>query len=239
METQYDRTVQLIGSTGLARLQKAYVLVFGLGGVGSHCAEALARGGIGHLGLIDHDRVALPNLNRQAVALHSTLGRPKVEVMAQRIRDIDPAIQVEVWQRFALPGEMEPFFRRRPDYVIDAVDTVSAKIALAQLCTQRGIPLISCMGTGNKLHPEEFTITDLFSTRVCPLCRIMRRELKKRHIPALKVLYSPEPPIPPREAPKCLSPKGVPAPGSVSFVPPVAGLLLAGEVIRELLQEAP
>lgn len=237
MVNQYSRTELLIGKEGLERLRCSSVMVFGVGGVGSHCIEALARSGIGRLALIDNDTVSLTNINRQSIAYHSTLGRMKTEVMRERIRDIDPAIRVSTYETFVLPDNLGEILDAEPgvDYVIDAIDTVSAKIALAEETIKRNIPFISSMGTGNKLHPELFEIADLADTSVCPLCRVMRRELKQRGITHLKVLYS-------KEKPVDVSGRSTgedsgarrSLPGSISFVPPVAGLLIAGEVIRML-----
>ena len=212
-------------------------MVFGVGGVGSHCIEALARSGIGKLILIDNDTVSITNINRQSVAYHSTVGRLKTEVMEERIRDIDPGIAVKTYETFVLPDNVDEILDAEPDvdYIVDAVDTVSAKIAVAERAVQRGISMISSMGTGNKLHAEQFTIADLADTSVCPLCRVMRKELKKRGITHLKVLYSREKPV--DTAGRMTGEdtgKRRAVPGSISFVPPVAGLLIAGEVIREL-----
>lgn len=232
---EYTRTEMLLGKEGMLCLRQASVAVFGVGGVGSHCIEALARSGVGRLLLIDNDTVSLTNINRQSIAYHSTVGRYKTEVMKERIRDIDPETQVETWETFVLPDNLEQFFAGPVDYIVDAIDTVSTKIALAELACRRKIPLISSMGTGNKLHPELFEIADIYQTSVCPLCRVMRRELKNRGIPHLKVVYSREKPASVRnedEVEKRETER--PVPGSVSFVPPAAGLLMAGEVIREL-----
>ena len=232
---EYTRTEMLLGKEGMLRLRQASVAVFGVGGVGSHCIEALARSGVGRLLLIDNDTVSLTNINRQSIAYHSTVGRYKTEVMKERIRDIDPETQVETWETFVLPDNLEQFFAGLVDYIVDAIDTVSTKIALAELACRRKIPLISSMGTGNKLHPELFEIADIYQTSVCPLCRVMRRELKNRGIPHLKVVYSREKPASVRNEDEVEKREtGRPVPGSVSFVPPAAGLLMAGEVIREL-----
>lgn len=237
MVNQYSRTELLIGKEGLERLRRSSVMVFGVGGVGSHCIEALARSGVGRLILIDNDTVSVTNINRQSIAYHSTVGRMKTEVMKERIRDIDPAIRVSTCETFVLPDNLGEILDAEPgvDYVIDAIDTVSAKIALAEEALKRDIPLISSMGTGNKLHPELFEIADLADTSVCPLCRVMRRELKQRGIMHLKVLYSKEKPVD-VSGRSTGEDRGVrrSLPGSVSFVPPVAGLLIAGEVIRIL-----
>ena len=219
----------------MGRLKQATVMVFGVGGVGSHCIEALARSGVGRLILIDNDKVSLTNINRQSIAYHSTIGRMKTEVMRERIRDINPEIVVKTYETFVLPDNVEELFEETPDYIIDAIDTVTAKLAIAELAQRREIPLISSMGTGNKLHPELFEITDLSKTSMCPLCKVMRRELKARGIRHLKVLYSPEKPVD-TSGHETGEDKGARRvlPGSISFVPPVAGLLIAGEVIREI-----
>lgn len=235
MINEYSRTELLIGSEGMERLRGASVLVFGVGGVGSHCIEALARSGIGHLILVDNDTVSLTNINRQSIALHSTVGQYKTKVMKEKIRDIDPAIRVDTYETFVLPDNVETVFREQPDYVIDAIDTVTAKLAVIEYALERGIPVISSMGTGNKLHPELFEITDISKTSVCPLCRVMRRELKARGIAHLKVVYSKEKPVDTSGRETGEDPGARRSvPGSISFVPPAAGLLIAGEVIREL-----
>ena len=235
MINEYSRTELLIGSEGMERLRGASVLVFGVGGVGSHCIEALARSGIGHLILVDNDTVSLTNINRQSIALHSTVGQYKTKVMKEKIRDIDPAIRVDTYETFVLPDNVETVFREQPDYVIDAIDTVTAKLAVIEYAQERGIPVISSMGTGNKLHPELFEITDISKTSVCPLCRVMRRELKARGIAHLKVVYSKEKPVDTSGRETGEDPGARRSvPGSISFVPPAAGLLNAGEVIREL-----
>ena len=225
MVNQYSRTELLIGTEGMDKLRKSSVMVFGAGGVGSHCIEALARSGIGTLIIIDNDTVSLTNINRQSIAYHSTVGRPKTEVMAERIHDIDPSIRVKTYETFVLPENLTGILdgEGRIDYIIDAIDTVSAKIALAEEAGKRGLRLISSMGTGNKLHPELFEIDDLSSTSVCPLCRVMRRELKQRGILHLKVLYSREKPVDIGERQTGEDP-GVrrSVPGSISFVPSVA-----------------
>ncbi len=237
MGNEYSRTELLLGAEAVTRLKHAWVMVFGVGGVGSHCIEALARGGVGRLTLVDNDRVSITNINRQSIAYHSTVGRYKTEVMKERILDICPDIRVEHYEMFVLPDNIETLFEQtgKPDYIIDAIDTVSAKIALAELARREEIPMISSMGTGNKLHPELFRIADLSETRVCPLCRVMRKELKSRGILHLKVLYSEEKPvdISGRAAEEDAGTRRS-VPGSISFVPPAAGLLIAGEVIRSL-----
>ncbi|MCI8504874.1 MAG: tRNA threonylcarbamoyladenosine dehydratase [Lachnospiraceae bacterium] len=239
MEGEFSRTERLIGSRAMERLKNSHVMVFGIGGVGSHCIEALARGGVGNLTLVDSDVVSVSNINRQSIALHSTVGRYKTRVMKEKLLDINPKIQIQVHEQFVLPENAAGFFEEQTDYVVDAIDTVSAKLALAELAAKRGLPLVSCMGTGNKLDPSAFQIADIYETSVCPLCRVMRRELKKRGIGRLTVLYSTEKPL----ASYCEAlgtgetkgTKGRPVPGSISFVPPAAGLMLAGYVIRQLL----
>lgn len=240
MTHEYSRTERILGKEGMERLYGASVIVFGVGGVGSHCIEALARSGIGKLTLVDSDKVNLTNINRQAVAFHSTIGRFKTEVMKEMIQDICPSIKVQTYETFVLPDNIAQFFEERYDYIVDAIDTVTAKLALVQAARQYEIPIISSMGTGNKLHPELFEITDLSKTSTCPLCKVMRKELKSRGIVHLKVLYSPEKPINVYSEDEEKN-KADPAerkrrsvPGSVSFVPPVAGLLIAGEVVRNL-----
>ncbi|WP_286152427.1 tRNA threonylcarbamoyladenosine dehydratase [Sporofaciens musculi] len=239
MENEFARTELLIGSEGLARLRAASVMVLGVGGVGSHCIEALVRSGVGKLILVDHDRVSVSNINRQSIAMHSTVGQYKTRVMKAKIEDISPQTEVITYERFVLPENMEEIFAQKPDYIVDAIDTVTAKLALIQRAIDYGLPIISSMGTGNKLHGELFEITDISKTSVCPLCKVMRRELRARGIGHLKVLYSPEKPV--RVSASVEEVKidqekehRRVVPGSVSFVPPVAGLLIAGEVIREL-----
>lgn len=233
---EFSRTELLIGEEGLQRLRHATVMILGVGGVGSHCIEALARSGVGKLILVDNDTVSLTNINRQAIAYHSTVGRYKTRVMKERIADICPQTEVITYEMFVLPENMEQIFEQRPDYIIDAIDTVTAKIALVEKALELDIPIISSMGTGNKLHGELFEITDISKTSVCPLCKVMRKELRARGIYHLKVVYSREKPIDVSQG-TTDEEKGSrrSLPGSVSFVPPIAGLLLAGEVIRELM----
>ena len=239
---EFSRTQLLIGEDGLSRLKNSTILIFGIGGVGSHCTEALARSGAGRLILVDNDQVALSNLNRQSIAYHSTIGQYKTQVMKARILDINPHAAVETYEQFILPDNTEEFFQKITgtiDYIIDAIDTVSAKLAIIQYADQHQIPIISCMGTGNKLHAELFEITDISKTSVCPLCRVMRKELKNRGISKLKVLYSREQPLKVQvEEGSELQENAArrSTPGSIAFVPPVAGLLIAGEVLRELAQ---
>ncbi|MCF2667561.1 MULTISPECIES: tRNA threonylcarbamoyladenosine dehydratase [Lachnospiraceae] len=235
---EFSRTELLIGEEGLQRLRHATVMILGVGGVGSHCIEALARSGVGKLILVDNDTVSLTNINRQSIAYHSTVGRYKTRVMKERIADICPQTEVITYEMFVLPENMEQIFEQRPDYIIDAIDTVTAKIALVEKALELDIPIISSMGTGNKLHGELFEITDISKTSVCPLCKVMRKELRARGIYHLKVVYSREKPIDVSQR-TTDEEKGSrrSLPGSVSFVPPIAGLLLAGEVIRELMEE--
>lgn len=235
---QHSRTALLLGGAGIARLQGSRVAVFGLGGVGGYAVEALARAGVGCLELIDHDTISLTNLNRQLLATHATLGMEKAQAAAERVRAIDPSIQAVPRDLFFGADTLSQFDFSGYDYVIDAIDTVSCKLLLAQACQAAGTPLISSMGTGNKLDPTAFRVADISETHGCPLARIMRKECKKRGIRRLKVVYSPEEPLRPQgctEAP----PVGRRAiPGSVSFVPAAAGLILAGEVIRQLAGQA-
>lgn len=235
---EFSRTELLLGEAGLNKLKQSTIMVFGVGGVGSHCIEALARSGVGRLILIDPDKVALTNLNRQSIAYHSTLGQYKTKVMAARIQDIHPEAEVITFERFILPDNIDSLFEDisgTVDYIIDAIDTVAAKLAIAVYAKEHHIPLLSSMGTGNKLHAEMFEITDLSKTSVCPLCKVMRKELKNRGIFHLKVLYSKENPLKHQaESAEVTSKRATP--GSISFVPPVAGLLIAGEVIRDLIK---
>ena len=227
---EHSRTAALLSEEGLDRLAAARVAIFGIGGVGGHLAEALARAGVGHLTLVDRDVVSLSNINRQAVALHSTVGRPKVEVMAERIRDINPTCEVVALETFYLPENADEFDLTPFDFVADCVDTVAAKIELAVRCEAVGVPLIAAMGAGNKLHPEGFRISDVAKTETDPLARVMRRELKKRGVKKLLCVWSDETPrnsnIP--------GENGKPAPASVSFVPSAMGLCMAGEIVRQI-----
>lgn len=226
MDGQYVRTEMVIGKYGVEKLRSTAVMVLGIGGVGSYTAEALARAGIGKLTLVDKDTVDVTNINRQLPALHSTVGRAKVEVMAERIADIDPDCDVAAEQCFFLPETAEQFDFRRYDYVVDAIDNVTGKLAIIEKAVAEGVPVISSMGTGNKLDPSMFRIATIEETRVCPLARVMRKELRARGIEGVKVLYSEEPPVK----------GGSSVPGSISFVPSVAGLMIAGEVIRDILK---
>ena len=221
MNQQYERTSRIIGEEGVETLNQSNVLVFGVGGVGSYVCEGLARAGIGALTIVDKDVVDITNINRQIPALHSTVGKSKVRVMAARIRDIDPECSVDAKEIFFLPDQADDIDFASFDYVVDAVDTVTAKIYIIERARQAGVPVISSMGTGNKLDGGAFRITDIEDTKVCPLAKVMRRELRKRGISGVKVVYS-------EEEPRCEG-------GSISFVPSVAGLLIAGEVVRDIL----
>ena len=230
---QFSRTALLIGEEGVEKLKNSRVAVFGVGGVGGYVIEALARSGVGSLELIDKDTVSVSNINRQIIALHSTVGRLKTEVMAERVKDINPACKVSVRNLFYLPETAEEFDFSSYDYVVDAIDTVSGKLALIEQAKKANVPVISSMGAGNKLDATAFEVADITKTSVCPLARVMRRELKKRGIEHLKVVYSKEEPLP-----SALTDEesGKPIPGSIAFVPSVVGLIIAGEVIKDLVK---
>lgn len=232
-----QRTALLLGEEGVARLERSFVAVFGIGGVGSFAAEALARAGVGRLLLVDNDTVSESNINRQLIALTSTVGQPKVEVMARRIRDIHPEAEVLYRQEFFSAENADSFPFDQLDYVVDAIDSVSSKVELICRCKEANTPIISCMGAGNKLDPSRFTVTDLAKTDTCPLARVLRQQLRRRGIVHLPVVYSTEPALMPRET---LSEGGRrQLPGSVSFCPPVAGFLAAGVAIRALSGSEP
>jgi tRNA A37 threonylcarbamoyladenosine dehydratase len=245
---QYSRTELLVGAEGLARLRNARVAIFGIGGVGGYTLEALARSGVGTLDVVDDDRVCITNLNRQILATRSTVGRPKVEVARDRVAAIDPTIQVNLHPTFYLPETADQFDFTQYDYVVDAIDTVSGKLALVEQANAADVPIISCMGAGNKMDPSAFEVADIYETSVCPLARVMRRELKKRGIRKLKVVYSKEPPLTPLETEHnsckvgCVCHPGSTrtcadrrqVPGSSAFCPAVAGLIIAGEVVKDL-----
>ena len=238
-----ERTALLLGEAGIEKLADAKVLIFGLGGVGSYAAEALARSGIGHLTLVDDDVVAESNLNRQLIALHSTLGKAKTQVAKERILDISPQCKIEIVQMFYTPQTADCLSFQGYDYIIDAIDTVSAKLEILQRAKEANIPVISCMGTGNKLHPEKLTVTTIEKTQGCPLARVMRKECKQRGLKNIKVVYSTEPAIvhkgnnmqQPANRNRVGNPKKS-TPGSVAFVPGCAGLMLAAEVVRAISQ---
>lgn len=236
----YSRTRLLLGQTGMDKLKNAKVAVFGLGGVGGYVVEALARCGVGTLELVDHDTISMTNLNRQILATRDTVGKSKAEIAAQRVRSIDPNIRVIPRAAFFGPDTLQDFDFSDCSYVVDAIDTVTCKLALITACKKANVPIISSMGTGNKLDPTAFQIADIHETSVCPLARIMRKECRKRGIDKLKVLYSKEEPICPNPAPDDPIwdelPQGRNAlPGSVSFVPGAAGLIIAGEVIKDIV----
>lgn len=234
MSDRFYRTQMLIGEDNLDKLKNCRVAVFGVGGVGGYVAEALARSGVGTIDIIDNDTVSLSNINRQIIALTSTVGRLKTQVMKQRILDINPGAIVNEFNTFVLPENIDGFDFSVYDYVVDAIDTVSGKLAIIEKAYNNNIPIISSMGTGNKLDPTKFEIADIYKTSVCPLARVMRYELKKRGVKKLKVLYSKQEPIK-LQNPE-LNEKGKAVPGSISFVPSVAGLIIGGEVIRDLIK---
>ncbi|MDE7251161.1 MAG: tRNA threonylcarbamoyladenosine dehydratase [Lachnospiraceae bacterium] len=237
MEDWQARTKLLLSDEQAERLEAAHIAVFGIGGVGGYVAEALARSGIGHLTLIDHDTISVSNLNRQIIATREHIGEFKVDVMKERILSINPEAEVQVFHCFFLPGEPAEFFPlSQYSYVVDAIDTVSAKIELACLAQQESFRLISSMGTGNKMDPSRFRVADVYETRVCPLAKVMRKELRARGIDRLKVVYSEEEPLAPRIQIREGTRRSVP--GSISFVPAAAGLVIAGEVIKDLINLA-
>lgn len=230
MENQFSRTENLIGSKAVEILKNSHVAVFGIGGVGGYTVEALARAGIGAIDIIDNDTVSETNINRQIIATHSTIGLLKTEVMKKRLLDINPNISVNVYNTFFLPENSAEFDFSKYDYIVDAVDTVTAKIELVLKACREGVSIISSMGTGNKLDPAKFEVTDIYKTSVCPLAKVMRYELKKRGIKKLKVVYSKE------EAIKQGTPPSR-VPASISFVPSTAGLIIAGEVIKDIIKK--
>ena len=240
MPDQYSRTRLLLGAEGVDRLRSAHVALFGLGGVGGYAAEALARAGIGHIDLIDNDTVSLTNLNRQMLALHSTVGQYKVDVAAARIKDIGPTIEVRTFKTFYLPETADQFDFTQYDYVLDAIDTVTGKLALMQQARDAGVPVISCMGTGNKLEATGFKVADISKTSGCALARVIRKECAKRGIRGVKVVYSEELPMEvENDAEEMAQSREAGSsrrslPGSTPFVPGVAGLIMAGEVIRHI-----
>ena len=249
MQDQYSRTQLLLGKEAMEKLHNSRVAVFGIGGVGGYTVEALARSGVGALDLIDDDKVCLTNLNRQIVATRKTVGQYKVDVAEQRIHEIDPNIKVTTYKTFFGPETQDSFDFSQFDYVVDAIDTVTGKIALVMKCKEAGVPIICSMGAGNKMDPTRFEVTDIYKTSVCPLAKVMRRELKKRGIKKLKVVYSKEKPLTPGDdmaiscRSHCVCPPGTARsctarrqiPGSISFVPSVVGLIIAGEVIKDLV----
>ena len=250
MQDQFSRTRLLFGPEGMEKLKNSHVAVFGIGGVGGYAVEALARSGIGALDLVDDDKVCLTNVNRQLYATRSTVGRYKVEVAEERIRDINPDCRVRIWKTFFMPDTQDQFDFSEYDYVVDAIDTVKGKLALVEAAKAAGKPIISCMGAGNKTDPTAFRVADIYKTSICPLARVMRTECRKRRIRHLKVVYSTELPVRPLEDPAiscrnhCICPPDTrkctvrrDIPGSTAFVPSVAGLILAGEVVKDLLKK--
>ena len=251
MLNQFSRTQLLLGEEAMNKLKNSRVAVFGVGGVGGYVCEALARSGVGTFDLIDDDKVCLTNLNRQIIATRKTVGKYKVEVMKERILDINPDAQVNIHQCFFLPENADEFSFDAYDYVVDAVDTVTAKIEIIMQAKKKEVPVISSMGAGNKLDPTAFRVADIYKTKVCPLAKVMRRELKKRGVKKLKVVYSEEKPMTPIEDENdncknhCICPPGVQrtclqrrsVPGSMAFVPAVAGLIIAGEVVKDIIAE--
>lgn len=249
MLNQFSRTELLLGEEAIKKLNKARVAIFGIGGVGGYTVEALVRSGIGHFDLIDDDKVCLTNLNRQIIATRKTIGKHKVEVMRERILEINPMAEVVMHQCFFTPDTAGEFDFSQYDYVVDAIDTVSGKIELVLRSQEKNVPIISCMGAGNKLDSTRFEVADIYKTSVCPLAKVMRKELAARGVKKLKVVYSKEPAIKPGEDTKnscknnCICPPGTEKkctakrqiPGSVSFVPSVAGLIMAGEVIKDII----
>lgn len=245
MANQFSRTELLIGKDGLKKLKGAKVAVFGIGGVGSFVVEALVRAGIGNFILVDNDKVSITNLNRQIIATTKTIGKYKVDVMKERILEINPEAKVEIYKEFYMPNSESNILNPTINYVVDAIDTVTAKIELVMNCNNLNIPIISAMGTGNKLDPTKLVVTDIYKTNVCPLAKVMRKELRKRGISKLKVVYSTEEPIKPEnilednfegEENNSVKGKNKQVPGSISYVPSVAGLIIAGEVVKNILK---
>ena len=249
MLNQFSRTELLIKKEGIDKLQNAKIAIFGIGGVGSFVVEGLVRSGVGNFVLIDDDKICLTNLNRQIIATRKTIGKYKVDVMKERILEINPNANVETYQEFYMPNSETNIINKDLSYVVDSIDTVTAKIEIIRQCKNINIPVISSMGTGNKLDPSKFEITDIYKTSICPLAKVMRKQLRKRNIDNLKVIYSKEEPIKIDEysnnscKTNCICPPGTKrkcsirnqVPGSISFVPSVAGLMIAGEVIRDII----
>jgi len=248
MLNEFSRTELLLGTEALEKLAGSTVAIYGIGGVGSYVAEGLVRSGVGRFILVDDDRICLTNINRQLHATHKTVGSYKVDVMAQRMLEINPKAEIETYKVFYLPENAAQFFEKSCDYIVDAIDTVSAKLDLIIRAKDAGTPIISCMGAANKLDPTRLEVADIYATSVCPLAKVMRHELRERGVISLKVVYSKEPPLTPLDIGEascrinCICPEGTKRtcaikrqiPGSVSFVPSVAGLIIAGEVVREL-----
>lgn len=234
MDNAFSRTALLLGEDALQKLKNCRIAIFGLGGVGGYCLEALARSGVGAFDLIDNDVVDITNINRQILALRSTVGKSKTEVAAERVHDINPDAEVNIFNVFFGAESADKFDFSRYDYVVDAIDTVSSKVLLALRAQEAGVRIISCMGTGNKLDPTAFEVTDIYKTSVCPLARAMRSLLKRAGVKSLKVVYSKELPAEVDNSAAEKRPSGRPAPASCAFVPSVAGLIMAGEVIKDI-----
>ena len=235
MKEQFSRAAMLLGDAAMGRLKNARVAIFGVGGVGGYVVEALARSGVGELDIIDNDTVALSNINRQIIALHSTVGQYKVDAAKARVLDINPECRVNAHRVFYLPETANLFDFSEYDYIVDAIDTVKGKLALVERAQAAGTPIICSMGAGNKLNPAAFEVADIYKTSVCPLARVMRAECKKRGVKKLKVVYSKEPPVRPKKPCEEETIRRD-TPGSAAFVPSVAGLIIAGEVIRDLIE---
>ena len=227
MPNQFSRTELIIGKEGIKKLNKAKVAIFGVGGVGSFVVEGLVRAGVEKFIIVDNDKVCLTNLNRQIIATHKTIGKYKVDVAKERILEINPKAKVKTYKEFFMP-ESKEIFDETVDYIVDCIDTVTAKIELVVRANKLGIPIISSMGTGNKLDPTKFEVSDIYKTSICPLAKVMRKELRKRDIKKLKVVYS-------KEEPKKEKVEENRVPGSISFVPPVAGLIIAGEIVKDII----
>ncbi|SDB15557.1 tRNA A37 threonylcarbamoyladenosine dehydratase [Pseudobutyrivibrio sp. YE44] len=251
MLNQFSRTQLLLGKEAMETLANKRVAIFGIGGVGGYVCESLVRTGIGHFDIVDDDKVCLTNLNRQIIATRSTVGKDKVQVMKERMLDINPKADINVHKCFFLPENADDFPFEEYDYVVDAVDTVTAKIEIIMRCQEKGVPVISCMGAGNKLDPSRFRVADIYKTTMCPLAKVMRREMKKRGVKKLKVVFSDEKPVTPQEdmaiscRTNCICPPGAERkctdrraiPGSTAFAPAVAGLILASEVVKDLIAD--
>lgn len=235
MINQFSRTELLIGKQGIKKLQNSHVAIFGIGGVGGYTAEALARSGVGKIDIIDNDKVSLTNINRQIIALHSTIGQYKVDVMEKRLLDINPDIEIKKYKTFFMPDTKEQFDFGIYDYVVDAIDTVVGKICIIEEAKNKNIPVISSMGAGNKLSPLDFVVADISKTSVCPLARAIRLELKKRNIKNVKVVFSKELPVKPADSKEITAKRQVP--GSNAFVPSTAGLIIASEVVKDLIKD--
>ena len=235
MLDQFSREELLIGRDGINKLKNSKVAVFGIGGVGSYVVEGLARAGVGHFILVDNDKVDITNINRQIIATFKTIGKPKVQVAKERVSEINPNSEVEIFEGFLMP-ESKDIFDNSVDYIIDCVDTITAKIEIIMRAKKLNLPVISCMGTGNKLDPTKFEVTDIYKTQICPLAKVMRKELKKRNVKDLKVVYSKEGKGNGSNFPENIENNDKRVPGSISFVPSVAGLIIAGEVVKDIIK---